>query len=77
MSKQPTTSTNEPQTAAYQAAVDNVWFEQTWAANGIKSDWFVYAGNTRDDRMDYIVLLEAAMQQALDRQDRLGYSLQH
>lgn len=75
MSNQPTTYTNEPQTPAYQAAVDNVWFEQTWAANGIKSDFATRKMYEEDDRISYVVDLEHRMELALGRKNKLGYQL--
>lgn len=58
MSNQPTTSTNEPQTAEYQAAVDNVWFEQTLSARLQQTQWDFESGTTRYERWDYLLELE-------------------
>lgn len=67
-------ATTEPQTAAFQAAVDNIHFGQIWAASEIKSDWYMRYCKERDTRLDYIVGLEIQMERAL-RVNRLGYHL--
>lgn len=67
MSKQPTTtSTNEPQTAEYQAAVDNVWFENTRNARGLQSTWNLN-NEIMWDRWDYVSNLEEKIDMALGR----------
>lgn len=72
-----TTSTQltEPQTAAYQATVDNVHFEQTATARHIKSD-FNICNELKDDRIDYVVDLEQRIKWALATNGRrLSYRL--
>lgn len=69
-----TTSTNEPQTPEYQAAVDNVWFEQERAALQQMGKWFRHSGSQWYDRLDYITDLEAQMERALGKR-KLGYQL--
>jgi len=70
----PDTSTLEPQTAEFQAAMDNAFFEQVWAAGQIKSDFATRKMYEEDDRISYVVDLEHRMELAL-RTKRLGYQL--
>ena len=58
--------TTEPQTAAYQAAVDNVWFENTRHASSILASWNFELWNSRMDRLDYVSDLEDAIARALN-----------
>jgi len=51
----------EPQTVKYQAAVDNIYFEQMRAATSIQNTWNFAAGTTRYDRWDYEMELKAAI----------------
>jgi len=60
-----TTTTNEPQTATFQAAVDNVWFENIRNASNIQSSWNSRNRSTHLDRWDYIVDLEREIAWAL------------
>ncbi len=64
----------EPQTPAFQAAVDNVWFENTRNASSIKSSWNFDLWNTRMDRLDYVTDLEEKIMRALNVLD-LAYEL--
>jgi hypothetical protein len=64
----------EPQTAEYQAAVDNVWFEIERNASSIKSSWNFDLWNTRMDRLDYVTDLEEKIMRALNVLD-LAYEL--
>lgn len=54
-------ASNEPQTAAYQAAVDNIADEMLRAAISIQNSWNFHSGTSRYDRWDYELDLEAAI----------------
>lgn len=69
-----TTTTNEPQTAAFQAAVDNTWFENARNARSILAQWNFDLWNSRMDRLDYVSDLEEKIMRALNVCD-LGYVL--
>lgn len=72
-----TTSTLEPQTADYQAAVDNVWFEISKNARQQITTWSTGKRWEDDGRISYIVNLEMRMELALGRKNNLGYSLEN
>ena len=52
-----TTNTNEPQTAAFQAAVDNVWIENRRNARNLQNNWN-FQHQVMWDRWDYAANLE-------------------
>jgi len=68
------TSTLEPQTIAFQCAMDNIYFAQMRTAGQIKSDFATRKVYEEDDRISYVVDLEHRMELALGAK-RLGYQL--
>lgn len=71
------TTTNEPQTAKFQAAVDNIHFEISTNARYQIASWAIYKPYEDDDRISYIVRLEHQMELALGRKNNLGYCLEN
>lgn len=68
------TTSNEPQTAAYQAAVDNIDNDMSLNAISILGTWFLRSGKQWNDRLDYVAELEMQIERALGKRS-LGYSL--
>ena len=68
------TPAREPQTAAYQAAVDNVATEITRSMNQERASRWMKANKMRWERVDYIIDLEEQIMRALGIRE-LGYEL--
>lgn len=69
-----TAPTPEPQTAAFQSAVDNVWFENTRNGSSIRATWNFDLWNSRMDQLDYAMDLEEKIARALNVRE-LDYEL--